>query len=157
MRYFEASVRHPPGDRHPMHQFVVEREDYATTRLLYRDQYADDEQAALFHVEGPREPYESALAEQPTVRDFECSPCPDTSFYLYVRSALGPSEHSFARLFERDRGPAPAARRTNRDGGHRHRFVRNHFRQRTGCRRPREPKRDGSDDPAVKNYARPYQ
>ena len=37
------------------------------------------------------------------------------------------------------------------------RVVRNHFRQRTRCRRLREPKRDDSDDPAVKNYARPYE
>lgn len=63
MRYLEASVRQPPADRHPMHQFVATTDGYGVTRLLYRDQYTDTEQAALFHVGGPREPYENALAD----------------------------------------------------------------------------------------------
>ncbi len=82
-----------------MHQFVVTTDGYGVTRLLYRDQYADTEQAALFHVEGPRDPYEDALAEQSSVRAFECRSCPDDSFYLYVRSALRPPERAFAGAF----------------------------------------------------------
>lgn len=99
MRYLEVSVHHTPDDRHPMHQFVVEHGAYKITRLLYRFQYAEAEQAALFHVEGPVEPYERALSEQSSIQEFELSPCQDTSFYLYVREAMGPDSREFADAF----------------------------------------------------------
>jgi hypothetical protein len=99
MRYLEVSVHHVPDDRHPMHQFVVEHEAYEITRLLSRFQYSDTEQAALFHVEGPVEPYEHALAEQSSIQEFELSPCQDTSFYLYVREEMRPDSREFADAF----------------------------------------------------------
>lgn len=99
MRYLEVSVDHDPADRHPMHQFVVEHEDYESTRLLYRFQHDDTEQAALFHVEGPVEPYERALAAAPSIREFELSPCRDGSFYLYARESMDSESREFADAF----------------------------------------------------------
>jgi hypothetical protein len=99
MRYLEVSVHQPPDDRNPMHQFVVDHESYVVSRLLYRHQYASDEHALLFHVEGPNGPYEDALGEQSEVLDYELSPCPDESFYLYVRAELSESDRSFSDAF----------------------------------------------------------
>lgn len=99
MRYLEVDVHHPEDDRHPMHQFVIDHGEYEITRLLYRFQYSDTEQAALFHVEGPTEPYKQALSEQSSIQEFELSPCQDTSFYLYVRETMGPDSREFADAF----------------------------------------------------------
>lgn len=99
MRYLEVSVLHAPEDRHLMHQFVVEHEAYEITRLLYRFQYSDTEHAALFHVEGPVEPYEQALSEESSIQEFEVDSCQDRSFYLYVREAMGPDSREFADAF----------------------------------------------------------
>lgn len=88
MRYLELSIHRSPEERHPMHQFVVEHEEYGATRQLSRHQYAEDEHAVVFHVEGPVEPYRSAIEEVSSVIEFEVSPCADGSFYLYVRDRI---------------------------------------------------------------------
>lgn len=62
---------HPATDRHPMHQFVVDHMGYELATLLYRYQYAATEQAAVFHVTGPAEPYERVLSEHETVQERE--------------------------------------------------------------------------------------
>lgn len=99
MRYLEVSVDQPPADRNPMHQFVVDHGGYEVSRLLYRYEYAEAEHAMLFHVEGPREPYERALAGQESVREFDLSPCPDGSFYAYVRAGMTDRDRAFADAF----------------------------------------------------------
>lgn len=53
MRYLKLSIQQPVDNRHPMHQFVVEHDEYTITRQLYRHQYTETEHALLFHVEGP--------------------------------------------------------------------------------------------------------
>ncbi|MFC6940537.1 helix-turn-helix domain-containing protein [Salinirubellus sp. GCM10025818] len=88
MRYLELSVRRSAEERHSMHGFVVEHDDYEVTRQLSRHQHAEDEHAVLFHVEGPVEPYRSEIAAVPSVVEFEIAPCPDGSFYLYVRDRI---------------------------------------------------------------------
>jgi hypothetical protein len=99
MRYVEVSVDQPPAERQPMHQFVVEHPDYTVSRLLYRHQDSPTTHAALFHVEGPREPYETVLAAEHSVDAYELSPCPDETFYLYVRGSLDPDSQAFADAF----------------------------------------------------------
>jgi len=99
MRYLEVSVQQSPDNRHPMHQFVVDHPAYGRTELLYRYRYAETEHAALFHVEGPPDPYRSELAEEPSVLEFELGQCPDRSFYLYVRAEIQPDERAFADAF----------------------------------------------------------
>lgn len=99
MRYLEVSVDQPPADRNPMHQFVVDNGGYEVSRLLYRYEYAEAAHAMLFHVEGPRDPYERALAGQEPVREFELSPCPDDSFYVYVRAEMTDRDRAFADAF----------------------------------------------------------
>jgi len=44
---------------------------YELATLLYRYQYAATEQAAVFHVTGPAEPYERVLSEHETVQERE--------------------------------------------------------------------------------------
>ena len=102
MRYLRVAVEQEPAVRHPMHQFVVERERYEVTRLL---QFAPPTEAGLasflFHVEGPVEPYESAMADVEVVREYEISPCQDESFYLYAREQLTDHGAEFVGTFAR--------------------------------------------------------
>jgi hypothetical protein len=99
MRYLRAAVHQDPGDRHPMHQFVVERQGYTVSRLVEYTPPIDGYGAFLFHVEGPVEPYRSALDSVPTVVEYELSPCPDGSFYLYVREELRGSDQQLVGAF----------------------------------------------------------
>jgi hypothetical protein len=99
MRYLEVSVHHPPEDRNPMHQFVVEDDRYDGSVLLHRYQHTAAEHAMLFYVAGPREPYERTLARRSSVREFELSACPDDGCYLYVRAALTDRDRAFASAF----------------------------------------------------------
>ena len=52
MRYLEVSVAQSPGERNPMHQFVVEHDAYGPARLLHREA-GESSHAMLVHVEGP--------------------------------------------------------------------------------------------------------
>ncbi|MFC7059022.1 helix-turn-helix domain-containing protein [Halovenus salina] len=88
MRYLELTVSRPPEDRHPMHRFVVDHEEYTVARQLYHRQYAPDEHALLFHVDGPSDTYRTAIQTVDSIVDFEIAPCSDDSFYLYVRDEV---------------------------------------------------------------------
>jgi hypothetical protein len=99
MRYLELSVDQPPAERNAMHQFVVDHEAYDCSRLLYREQYADDEHAALFHVAGPAGPYESALADRAGLLEYAIEACPDDTCYLYVRATMTEDDRRFADAF----------------------------------------------------------
>lgn len=84
-----------------MHQFLVDHDEYDASRLLYGDQYAADEHAVLFYVDGPpSESYESALADVSSVLAYELAPCRDESFYLYVRERLTGSDRTFVDAVE---------------------------------------------------------
>lgn len=99
MRYVRVAVQQDPGSRHPMHQFVVERDGYSASRLLEYAAPPDAVPAFLFHVDGPVEPYASALADVPSVHEYELSACPDDSFYLYVREDLPERSRAFVDAF----------------------------------------------------------
>lgn len=100
MRYLRVAVRQDVESRHPMHQFVVDHDGYSVSRLL---EYAapDPVGTFLFHVDGPVEPYASAVAGVPTIREYEISPCPDDTFYLYVREDVPERSRAFAEAFSR--------------------------------------------------------
>ena len=99
MRYLEVSVEQSADERNRMHQFVVEHDAYDVTRLLHRERYADDGHTMVFHVEGPTDPYESALVAADHLRDYAISECTDESFYLYVSADLAGDDRSFADAF----------------------------------------------------------
>jgi hypothetical protein len=99
MRYLEVSVRQPPDRRNPMHQFVVEDGRYDGSALLHRHRHDEAEHAMLFHVAGPPGPYEDAIGDRPSVREFELSPCRDGTCYLYVRAELTDRDRPLADAF----------------------------------------------------------
>jgi hypothetical protein len=99
MRYLRIAVHQDAGDRHPMHEFVVEREGYTVSRLLEYTPPVEGTRSFLFHIEGPVEPYKPVLDEVDGVVDYELSPCPDESFYLYVREALRGRDREFIGAF----------------------------------------------------------
>lgn len=98
MRYLEVEIDQPSAERNPMHDFLVANDEYAAARLLARERY-DDAHAMLFHVEGPEEPYRSALEERDAVEAYALDTCADESFYLYVRETLTVDDRSFSEAF----------------------------------------------------------
>jgi hypothetical protein len=89
MRYLRVAVHQDPAVRHPMHQFVVERDGYTASRLLEYAPPVDGEPATfLFHVDGDPGPYEDAVADVASLVEYELSPCPDETFYVYAREVL---------------------------------------------------------------------
>jgi hypothetical protein len=100
MRYLSVAVHQGPDLRHPMHQYVVETEGYEASRLLeYAPPGEDGLGTFLFHVEGPVDPYRSAIDAVSTIREYEISSCPDETFYLYVREELPPEAVDFVSAF----------------------------------------------------------
>lgn len=98
MRYLEVRIEQSETDRNPMHQLLVEHDAYGVSRLLARERYGDDH-AMLFHVEGPTDPFETALEERSAVQAFELGRCADDSFYLYVRETLAGEDRAFSEAF----------------------------------------------------------
>ncbi|MFB6170932.1 MAG: helix-turn-helix domain-containing protein [Haloarculaceae archaeon] len=89
MKYATLSLRQRPALRHPMHQFLVERDGFDASRLV-GSTITGGHHAALFHVDGwPPDPYEAALADVETVRDYALSRQSDRTFSVYVREDIG--------------------------------------------------------------------
>jgi predicted DNA binding protein len=101
MRYVRLALDQPADSRHPMHQFVVDHDDYRLSRLLEFAPPVDGVHTLLFHVQGPRHPYESALAEEDRIREYDLSPCADDSFFVYVRERLSKRGESFVAALSR--------------------------------------------------------
>jgi hypothetical protein len=99
MRYLEVRVEQSEAERNPMHQFLVDHDEYGVSRLLSRERYAPDDHAMLFHVEGPTDPFATTLEERDAVQAFEVGPCADDSFYLYVRERLAGEDRAFSEAF----------------------------------------------------------
>ncbi|MFB6143051.1 MAG: helix-turn-helix domain-containing protein [Halorientalis sp.] len=92
MKYATLSLAQDPGVRHPMHQFVVEREGFERTRLL-GSAVTGGVHTALFHVEGwPPEPYEDALSAVGTVEEYALARQSEGTFSVYVRERLRDSD-----------------------------------------------------------------
>jgi hypothetical protein len=98
MRYLDVEIRQSPAERNPMHQFLVDHDDYTVARLLARESFTD-EHALVFHVEGPESPYRDALEDRDAVLQYTLDACPDGSFYLYVRERLTAGDRDFSVAF----------------------------------------------------------
>ncbi|MGM0718088.1 MAG: helix-turn-helix domain-containing protein [Halobacteriota archaeon] len=99
MKYVVLSLTQDPSDRHPMHQFVGDREGYETARLL-GSTLSDGTHTALFHVEGwPPDPYEERLRELPSVEDYAFSTQSNRTFSVYVREKLAKHDRGITDAF----------------------------------------------------------
>lgn len=88
MKYVVLSLTQEPSDRHPMHQFVIDRERYETARLL-GSTLSDGFHTALFHVEGwPPDAYEERLREITAIEEYALSTQSNRTFSAYVREKL---------------------------------------------------------------------
>ena len=88
MKSVSVALTPPPSQRHPMHSFVVAHDGYEMSRLLEMNVLDDGHYTSLFHVVGrPVEPYEEALEAAEGILEYEISPRPNDTFYLYVRNA----------------------------------------------------------------------
>lgn len=85
MKYVSLALTQPPGERHPMHEFVIETDGYEVSRQLEMNLLDDGYWTSLFHIVGwPIEPYEAALEAADGIIDYEISARPNETFYLYV-------------------------------------------------------------------------
>jgi predicted DNA binding protein len=99
MKYVVLSLTQDPSDRHPMHQFVVDREGYETARLL-GSTLGGGIHTALFHVEGwPPDPYEKRLREIPSIEDYALSTQSNRTFSVYVREKLAERDREIIDAF----------------------------------------------------------
>jgi predicted DNA binding protein len=79
----------PNGDvTHPMHEFVAEHSAYGATRLLQSSTQDDGTTVFLFYIDGPQEPFLSALDDAKTAEVATPSPAVTDGFYLYVQEHL---------------------------------------------------------------------
>jgi hypothetical protein len=102
MKYVTAALHHEPAVRHPMHQFVVERDGFDASRLLASTVTEDAVHTALFHVDGwPPDAYQEALADVSTLRAYDLSTHPDETFSLYVREELSDFDEQLTAAFGR--------------------------------------------------------
>lgn len=84
MKYVTLSLMQDLGERHPMHQFVVETDGFEASRLV-GSTIIDGLHTAVFHVDGwPPAPYEEALAEVGTILEYAISEQTDRTFAVYV-------------------------------------------------------------------------
>lgn len=96
MKYLHLSLQQRQSLRHPMHQFVVEHDGFEASRQL-GSTITDGLHAALFHVDGwPPEPYEEALAELDSIREYALSTQSDETFSVYVQEEV--SEYDLALI-----------------------------------------------------------
>jgi hypothetical protein len=99
MRSLALRIRQPADDRHQMHQFLIDHEEYTAARQLSHHQYEEGEHALLFHVDGPVESYRDQIQTVSSVIEFEITPCSDGSFYVYVRESVTQPDRALIDAF----------------------------------------------------------
>nr|WP_240148881.1 helix-turn-helix domain-containing protein [Halorubellus sp. JP-L1] len=96
-----VTLRHDRDALHPMHRFVCDHGGYGDYRLIHWNRDADGTNALLFHVHGPREPYEARLADLRRVRSFDLAPVDDDAFYVHVHEEPSETDASLLDAFSR--------------------------------------------------------
>lgn len=101
MKYVTLSLSEGPDARHPMHQYVVETDGFRASRLV-ASTVTDGRHTAIFHIDGwPPDPYEAALAEVDTVKEYAISRQADRTFAVYVREDLREHDVELTEAFGR--------------------------------------------------------
>lgn len=84
MKYLEVILEMPPEARHPMQEFCRQSETIGRVELVTWNATADDEEYALFHIEGDIDAYRERIDEVDSIRRYNLTPVADGSFYSYV-------------------------------------------------------------------------
>jgi hypothetical protein len=101
MKFLRVRLEPAPAFRHPMHEFVVEREGYGDSELLDWMPVMDGTNTMIFRTTGDPDPYREALSEVSTLRAFEVADGPGDRFYTYAEDALGGEERDMVGAFAR--------------------------------------------------------
>lgn len=84
MKTVRLTLQHTAETVHPMHRFVADNDDFDSYRMVHGN-FADDENAFIFHVVGDADQYETALAEFGGVTSYDLTRTSERSFSVYVR------------------------------------------------------------------------
>ncbi|WP_327050834.1 helix-turn-helix domain-containing protein [Halomicrococcus gelatinilyticus] len=84
MKYLHLTLYHPPEQRNPMREFVMEHDDLERAELLNWNLSHPEYDYLLFRIVGDPEPYAAALDESPLIRAFDVTTLDDESFYAYL-------------------------------------------------------------------------
>ncbi|MFC5972891.1 helix-turn-helix domain-containing protein [Halomarina salina] len=84
MRYLRCRLTFAEDAIHPVHAALAS-DDAPSRDLLWQWSRADDADVFLYSVEGETEVYEAALAETPSVVEYELTASGDGRQYVYVR------------------------------------------------------------------------
>lgn len=89
MRYLQLRIELPPDSRHPMHQFLVERDALRRAYLRHwnfsNPEYVTTLLLVVGDVEAGRDAYLAALDDVEAVREYDAATIDDRGFYVYVR------------------------------------------------------------------------
>lgn len=101
MKSLRLRIRHSDETIHPMHEFVCES-PFVEREVILDGQVTDGVETVLSYVEGDREAYESALATQGNLEEFDITPAGDDGFFMYAREELDEQGQLLADAFEQD-------------------------------------------------------
>ncbi|MEA5386641.1 bacterio-opsin activator [Haloarculaceae archaeon H-GB11] len=91
MKFLRVRLDPDPAFRHPMHEFIVERDGYGPTELL--DWLPnDDVNTMIFRTRGDPAPYRDALSDVASLGAFEVADGPGDRFYTYAEDELSSAE-----------------------------------------------------------------
>ena len=85
MKSLDVRLHHTPDTLHPMHARVCEA-PFVEREVLLEGTSVNATRTLLFYVEGDREAYEAALADDPGVADYETAPADGDGFHLFARA-----------------------------------------------------------------------
>ncbi|SNZ04805.1 Predicted DNA binding protein, contains HTH domain [Natronoarchaeum philippinense] len=101
MKYLRLALALPPEQRHPMHQFVVESDEYGPSRQLHWSVGVDGSISTIFRVEGDPDEYVDALAAVDSVESYHVAPS-GGEFYLYIREDLPERERQITTALDHE-------------------------------------------------------
>lgn len=99
MKYLEVTIEMPTWARHPMQEFCRRSDAMGRVELVTWNVTGEDEEYALFRIEGDVDAYRSRIATVESVLEYNLTPIDDDSFYSYVVQRSREAERAWRRAF----------------------------------------------------------
>lgn len=102
VKYLRLTLSHSEDTVHPMHRFANESDAVDDYRMLHWNATGEGTNALLFHVEGDRDVYESALEDAPSAANYAITAVDDRSFYVHVEDATASTGEKLVEALSQD-------------------------------------------------------